>query len=74
MFLIEYDENTFVDGEQVNWVRVQKDKIQFTLSGNSHVLYVAVEYQKIFVNNLGAIDGNMAAVEKCYHSLINKVG
>ena len=68
MFLIEYDKNKFVDGEELNWISIQATKIQFTLRGSDDIYLVDKWLQQTFVNNLKTIHGNMN-IESIYIKL-----
>lgn len=70
MFLIEYSDGCFVDGYDIQWLKVGKDKISFILKSNTEQQFnVDEKHQKIFVNNLQAINNNIGSVEMAYTSV-----
>ena len=68
MFLIEIEKGVFIDGEDIQWVKVEREKVGFILKSDcdTHMI-VGEDYQASFVNNLQAINGNIASVENIYH-------
>ena len=61
MFLIEYREGCFIDGERVNWLEVKKGFVQCTLSGDGDTTVTVDEkYHGNFINNLQALNGNFS--------------
>lgn len=67
MFLIEISSGCFVDGEDLQWIKVEKDKIAFILKSDCETsMTVDKDYQSAFVNNLQAINQNISNVESSY--------
>jgi hypothetical protein len=70
MFLIECGKGCFVDGEDIQWVRVKESEVLFILKSDSQTqMKVDSEFQSSFVNNLQAINDNIASVESAYHKI-----
>lgn len=64
MFLIEYEEGKYIDGEKLDYIGLSGSRIQFTLSGDTKTLYkVNNGLAGTFVNNLQAIDNNRSGLE-----------
>jgi len=71
MFLIEYVKGYFIDGDDIQWLKVGQSEVLFILkSDGENQMNVDNEFQSSFVNNLQAINAN-ADVEKAYHD-VNK--
>ena len=67
MYLIEYSDGLFINGEDINWISVRPEKIKFTLKGDSSELGNSVDksFQRSFINSLQAIDKN-SDIERKY--------
>ena len=60
MFLIQYEQGQFIDGEDIQWVNVKGGNVNFILkSAPDERLTVADEYQSSFVNSLEAINDSV---------------
>ena len=70
MFLIEYDEGLFVDGEEVNWIEIKVDSMKFTMKNDPDwgTYSVSEKHRDLFVDNLEALNGN-ANIESAWHNL-----
>lgn len=66
MFLIEYSENRFINGENIQWLKLGVDEVMFSLKSDNEVFSVDSKLQEAFVNNLQAINDNINSVEKAY--------
>ena len=74
MFLIECEEGVFVNAEKINWIEVDRDKIEFTLEGDVESMFrVCKDHQELFVNHLQCLNNNISSIEAKYHN-INKGG
>lgn len=64
MFLIEFEEGKYIDGEKLDYIGLSGSRIQFTLSGDTETLYkVNNGLAGTFVNDLQAIDNNRSGLE-----------
>lgn len=69
MFLIEYEKDSFVNGVNIDWLRIKKGSIEFTMTGDNESSFkVTEECQGTFINNLQAINQN-GGVEARYSEL-----
>ena len=65
MFLIEYEKNTFVDGEKIDWVESENDVVSFTVTCDTKTIYtVTNDCKPLFLNHLQALNSNITNVEK----------
>ena len=72
MFLIEYEEGSYINGEMINYIDIDKESIEFTLAGdNESIFRVCKDHQQTFINHLQALNGNISSVEAKYHSVTN---
>ena len=68
IFLIEYSEGEFVNGEDIQWISVKPKKIQFTMRGDIESCFMVSEpMQASFVNHLQALNTNIKSIETEYH-------
>lgn len=68
MFLIQYRKGEFIDGNDIQWVKVTKGKVSFVLKSQPEdLMEVEQVYASSFVNNLQAINTNIDSVESAYH-------
>ncbi|MBL4575592.1 MAG: hypothetical protein JKY51_05790 [Opitutaceae bacterium] len=64
MFLIEYTDGNFVNGEDVQWISIKAKKIQFTTRGDTENAFTVSEpMQASFLNNLQALNSNISNIE-----------
>tara|TARA_R110000851_G_scaffold302632_1_gene459913 strand:- start:5 stop:232 length:228 start_codon:yes stop_codon:yes gene_type:complete len=63
MFLIEYDEGKYIDGEKLDYIHLSNRCVQFSLSGDKTLYEVDNGMAGIFVNNLQAINDNPSGME-----------
>lgn len=69
MFLVEYQDNQFINAEDIQWVSIEVGVVKFTFRGDSETLYtVANQHCPGFVNNLQALNGNFD-IERRWHDL-----
>ena len=68
LFLIQYDKGLFIDGNDIQWLKIEPNKIIFILKSDpDHKMLVGAAYQEIFVNNLEGINDNIDSTEAYYH-------
>jgi hypothetical protein len=74
MFLIEYDENMFVNGENIDWMNIDKNGIvSFTVAGDTeNAFFVNALLNDSFLNNLQAIDGNNLPIQSKHKEILDK--
>ena len=64
MFLIEYEDGKYIDGEKLDYIQLAASGVEFTLSGDTETLYkVDNGMAGIFVNNLQAINDNRSGLK-----------
>lgn len=68
MFLIEYSKNKFINGENIDWLQIDKNGIvSFTLKFDIESSYfVHAEFSESFLNNAQAIDANETCLQNKY--------
>ena len=70
MWLIGFKEGEFINAERINWVEVDRDKIEFTLEGDVESIFrVCKDHQELFVNHLQALNANINSIESKYHNV-----
>ena len=73
MFLIEYEEGVYINAEQINWMKIKKEFISFTLIGDMESVFMVLEdYQQTFANHLQKLNSNINSVENKYHEVFLK--
>ena len=73
MFLIEYSNNKFVNGERIDWLEIDEAGIvYFTVEGDhDSAFFVDSNLASLFLNNLQSIDGNRLPIEWKRHEIIS---
>jgi ABC-type amino acid transport substrate-binding protein len=57
MFLIEFDENQYIDAERINYLDLSNGKVRFTLAGESDAIYLVDKvHEKQFIDNLDVLN------------------
>lgn len=70
MFLIEYSDGQYVDGERISWIDVYNSEVRFTLSCDSKCIYdVDPENADLFLNHLSALNDNLTSIQGRYNAL-----
>ena len=73
MFLIEYEDGGFVDGERIDWLNLNGGSMTFTMTGDNESSFTVQEsFKAKFLNNLQAINTNMFSIETRYKELTSK--
>lgn len=68
MFLIEYRNGNFINGENIEWISVNGKQISFSVAGDSETMHkVDKDLQCAFVNNLQALNENIQNIESRYY-------
>jgi hypothetical protein len=72
MFLIEFSEGQFIDGERINYVWITNSKVKFSISGDNETLFIVDKVnEKPFLNQLQVLNANITDVAGRHHH-INK--
>ena len=59
MFLIEYEENKFINAEMIEAIAIEDGVLYFFTSPSNEIMYkVAEDKKELFLNNLNALDDN----------------
>lgn len=70
MFLIEFETGRFINGEDIQWVQIKPEKIEFTVRGDIESCFqVANHLQSDFANHLQALNNNISSVESTYRKI-----
>ena len=72
MFLIEFNENTYIDAERIVYLCLDNNKVTFTIDGEPENIYKvdsSIECQ--FLNQLQALNSNIADVSGRHHHINN---
>ena len=67
MFLIEYEENKYINGEKIDWLWLNKAKdiVEFTCTGDNESCFIVKgEFKKTFINHLQALNNNISNIEE----------
>lgn len=62
MFLIEFDEGQFIDGERIGYIQVGEKEIRFTMIGMECTFTVNKNSEEIFVNHMQALNKNVSNI------------
>ena len=77
MFLIQYSDESFVDGEKIEWLKVGSTP-RFRLYGSSMEYVIDEDWIETFLNNLQAINNNISNIEAANaaskEGVINEIG
>ena len=72
MFLIEYKKGEFVNAEKLDWLNINKGKVQFTMEGDNESCFkVDQDCQDSFLNHLQALNCNIVNVQSKFNELNN---
>jgi hypothetical protein len=72
MFLIEYEEGSYIDAEKIDIIELSTEGVIFTLSGNMDATYyVDNGMAGLFINNLQAINDNPNGIEAKLRGLMD---
>ena len=70
MFLVQIDKNIFVNAEEIDYIRFDKEKITFSLrSDGRSMLTCSSPFDKPLINHLQAINKSIASIESEYINL-----
>ena len=73
MYLIEYSDGCFIGANKIDWLKVSKGEIKFSI-GNADGLYtVQDELADTFINHLQGLQCNIVNMESKWHSLKEEV-
>tara|TARA_R110000850_G_scaffold250986_1_gene376124 strand:- start:247 stop:480 length:234 start_codon:yes stop_codon:yes gene_type:complete len=72
MFLIEYEEGSYIDAEKIDFIKLSTEGVIFTLSGDIETVYrVGNGMAGVFINNLQAINDNPNGIEAKLRELMD---
>jgi|TARA_R110000824_G_scaffold72277_1_gene184468 hypothetical protein len=72
MFLIEFSEGQFIDGERINYVWITNRKVKFSISGDNETLFIVDKVnEKSFLNQLQALNTSITDVAARHHHINN---
>ena len=72
MFLIQFESGKFIDAEKIDYINVSGGEVVFTLINDTDCMYkVSDGMVSRFLNNLGALNGNIDCVNTCHVELKN---
>ena len=68
MFLIEYEENKFIDAERIDYLGLVNDRVTFTLNSDSGTLFfVDKVIEKQFINRLDGVNKGEGIASRHHH-------
>ena len=68
MFLIEYEENKFIDAERIDYLGLVNDRVTFTLNSDSGTLFfVDKAIEKQFINKLEDVNKGPCIAARHHH-------
>ena len=72
MFLIEYEENKFIDAERIDYLGLVNDRVTFTLNSDSGTLFfVDKAIESPFLNQLQALNQSLTNPEARHNQINN---
>jgi hypothetical protein len=72
MFLIEFSEGQFIDAERINYVWITSRRVKFSISSDNDTLFIVDEVnEKLFLNQLQALNTNITDVAGRHHHINN---
>jgi|TARA_R110000744_G_scaffold359020_1_gene466231 hypothetical protein len=72
MFLIEFEENKFIDAERINYVGLVNERVTFSIDGDTEALfYVDKVIERPFLNQLQALNASLTNPEARHNHINN---
>jgi hypothetical protein len=72
MFLIEFEENKFIDAERINYVGLVNERVTFSIDGDNEALfYVDKVIERPFLNQLQALNASLTNPEARHNHINN---
>ena len=69
MYLVQIEENVFINAENIDWLMIDKNEIRFTLKGEANILInVEEKFQQGFVNHLQGLNSNISNIETVFYN------
>lgn len=68
MFLVEYDNGMFINGEDIQWISINEVGTKFTLKGGTESIYtVGASHCEKFLHNIQLLNRGIANIESYWH-------
>ena len=72
MFLIEFSEGQFIDGERVTYINVGDEQITFALHGENDGVYLVEKGgEHVFLNHMQSLNKNITSISARYEHINN---
>tara|TARA_R110000850_G_scaffold54495_1_gene129733 strand:+ start:219 stop:452 length:234 start_codon:yes stop_codon:yes gene_type:complete len=72
MFLIEFSEGQFIDGERVTYISVGNEQVTFALHGEGDGVYaVGKGEEEVFLNHMQSLNKNITSISARYEHMNN---